>query len=115
MTAVTLIAATRSYAASWFAQQAAEKGLKAMFIDQQNKLAPRTHDLEFLGEILSVPREIAEALAIVNPAFDLSRYPDPVNLLAPVDQVSPEVAKGHFEASERIMRWLTEQLQSNRR
>ena len=69
--------------------------------------------LEYLGELLGAAQEIAEALTIVNPAFDLSRYRDPVNLLAPIDQVSPEMAKGHYEAAERIMQWLTERLQSN--
>jgi HEPN domain-containing protein len=41
-TARITLDAGRDYAASWFAQQAVEKGLKALYIDQQGTLAPRT-------------------------------------------------------------------------
>src|SRR5437870_4688510 len=64
------------YAVSWFAQQAAEKALKALYLERRRRLAPRTHDLRFLGEQLGVPRSVQIDLDVLNPAFDLARYPD---------------------------------------
>jgi len=43
-----MLAGGQWYAASWFAQQAAEKALKALHIEQRGQLAPRIHDLERL-------------------------------------------------------------------
>lgn len=40
-TARVTASAGRHYAASWFAQQAVEKGLKALYIEQRGALAPR--------------------------------------------------------------------------
>jgi HEPN domain-containing protein len=91
------------YAASWFAQQAVEKGLKALYIERQGSLAPRTHDLEFLGRQLQAPQSVAADLALLNPAFGLVRYPEPLTGLAPVDAVTPLLAADHVAAAERII------------
>ncbi|HUG16641.1 MAG TPA: HEPN domain-containing protein [Thermomicrobiales bacterium] len=54
------------YATSWFCQQAVEKSLKAVYIERLGNLPPRTHDLEFLGNKLSVPGEVQSDLTIKN-------------------------------------------------
>ncbi len=53
-----VLAASVWYAASWFAQQAAEKALKALYLERLGGEPPRTHDLLALGERLTVPAEI---------------------------------------------------------
>ncbi len=98
------------YAASWFSQQAVEKGLKAIYIEQRGVLAPRTHDLEYLGLQVNVPQHTAADLALLNPTFDLVRYPEPVGGQAPVDMVTLELATEHIAAAERVMTWLNLQL-----
>ena len=98
------------YAVSWFVQQAVEKGLKASYLNQRGKLPPRTHDLEFLGDEVQAPIEVLRDIAVVNPAFDLVRYPGPINQQAPVDLVTETLARQHFEAAERVMTWLDQQL-----
>ena len=70
--------------------------------------APRTHDLEFLGKQLQVPSDVAEDLALLNPAFGLVRYPELLRGLAPVDAVTPAIAAEHGAAAERIMVWLAQ-------
>jgi HEPN domain-containing protein len=50
--------AGRFYAASSFAQQAAEKGLKALWVERLGEVPPRTHDLRFFGTELQVPRAV---------------------------------------------------------
>ena len=100
----------RYYAGSWFAQQAVEKGLKALYIDQQGMLAPRTHDLEYLGAQTGAPMLITADLQLLNPAFDLVRYRDPIGGRAPVDAVTPALAADHLAAAERVLTWLEAQL-----
>lgn len=109
-TAQQTIPLSRYYAASWFAQQAAEKGLKAPFLEQRMTIPPRTHDLEFLGRAVSVPAPVMDDLVLLNPAFGLARYPDPTSLYAPVDTITDALAREHVAAAERIMRWLARQL-----
>lgn len=98
------------YAASWFAQQAVEKGLKALYMDLRGALAPRTHDLQYLGRQVHVATSVAAELALLNPAFDLVRYPDPVSGRAPVDTVTSTLAAQHIAAAERVIAWLDTQL-----
>lgn len=100
----------RYYAASWFAQQAVEKGLKALYLQLHGVQPPRTHDLEYLGRQLQLPAAIANDLTILNPAFDLTRYPDSVGTTAPVDAVSKLLASTHVDAAERVIQWLDQQL-----
>jgi HEPN domain-containing protein len=109
-TARVTLAAGRDYAASWFAQQAAEKGLKALYIERQGALAPRTHDLEYLGREVGTAATVVADLTTLNPAFDLVRYPDPASGRAPVDEVSAALAGQHFAAAERVVVLIDAQL-----
>jgi len=75
-TAEIVLDGRRFYAVSWFVQQAVEKGLKALYIEQRGVLAPRTHDLRHLGREVLAPSTVETDLAALDPAFDLTRYPD---------------------------------------
>jgi HEPN domain-containing protein len=93
-----------------FAQQAAEKALKALYIEQQGALAPRTHDLLQLGTSVGTPQNVQADLATLNPAFDMVRYPSPRSTQAPVNVVDATIAKEHLEAAERVLQWVQAQL-----
>lgn len=73
-------------------------------------MAPRTHDLNFLVRQVGVPAAEASDVALINPAFDQVRYPDPVSLIAPVDSISPTLAARHVASAERILVWIGTQL-----
>lgn len=103
-------AAARHYATSLFAQQAAEKALKALYIEQQGALAPRTHDLIQLGTTLGAPPNVQADLVTLNPAFDMVRYPSQRSTQAPVNVVDAVIAKEHFEAAERVLGWVQAQI-----
>jgi HEPN domain-containing protein len=103
---------SRHYLAAWLAQQGAEKGLKALYIEQHGTLAPRTHNLEYLGEQVAAPADVAADLTALNPAFDEVRYPDPATNVAPVDDITQAEAAAYLEAAERIMAWIAAQLPS---
>lgn len=61
--------------AAYHAHQAAEKGLKALQIDQEGDYE-RTHDLVRLYHQLDVPAEFRSVLEDLNPADTAARYPD---------------------------------------
>lgn len=98
------------YAASWFCQQAAEKALKALYIERNNVEAPRIHDLESLGEEVNVSWAVDRDLALINPVFAAVRYPDPVGDVAPADAISRDEAIEHLEATKRVLEWVGSQL-----
>lgn len=98
------------YNASWLAQQAAEKALKAVYIERFGDLPPRSHDLERLGRLLAVPQTVDTDLTLLNPAFDLVRYPDSVGGRAPVDVVTETLARDHLDAAERVTSWVRGEL-----
>jgi HEPN domain-containing protein len=93
-TARVTAAADRHYATSWFAQQAAEKAIKAPYIEQLGVLAPRTHDLAQLGTLVGAPAHVLT---------------DPRALAAPVNLVDAPMATGHVEAAERVLSWVQTQ------
>lgn len=100
----------RYHAACWHAQQAVEKGLKALCVERTRAIPPRTHDLEYLGTVLSVPDRISRALSAINPASDITRYPDQENLVAPVEFIDEEIASVVVTAAIEVMVWLEDQL-----
>jgi HEPN domain-containing protein len=99
------------YAASWLSQQAAEKGVKALWVDRLGEAAPRTHDLRRLGGQLGVPQDVRRDLDNVTQAFDLSGYPDTLRG-APVDTVTSSDATDHLDAAQRILAWVAKELQT---
>ena len=109
-TADVVLQARRFYAVSWFAQQAVEKGLKALYLERWGVLAPRTHDLRHLGHEVSVPKVLETDLTVLNPTFDLTRYPDSDQGTAPVDEVTEEDATKDLAAARRIFQWLDREL-----
>lgn len=98
------------YASAWFAHQAVEKGLKALFIERHQTQAARTHDLVYLSMALAVPAGIIAHIPTIDRAFDLTRYPDLVTLVAPVDRVTEATALNILQAAEEVMTWLEAQL-----
>lgn len=98
------------YAVSWFAQQAVEKGLKALYVEQRGVLAARTHDLLYLGAQVQAPAPVFSDLALLDPTFALVRYPEPASDVAPVDAIDQALALQHLNAAERVMTWIGVQL-----
>jgi HEPN domain-containing protein len=105
-----VLTAGHAFAASWFAHQSVEKGLKALFIETRGVLAPRTHDLVWLGRAVTAPAVMVAHLVHLNPVFLLARYPDPVTAIAPVDVITTAVAEQDAEAAEEVMAWIRQQL-----
>ncbi|HLD86513.1 MAG TPA: HEPN domain-containing protein [Candidatus Nanoarchaeia archaeon] len=65
----------RLEAAIFYAQQAAEKSLKALLLMKEGAY-PRIHDLTKLSKQLNAPETILRHCAMINPAYTSTRYPD---------------------------------------
>lgn len=105
------LATSRYYAAVFFAQQAAEKALKALYIEVHRDFPPKNHNLLELCRALSAPADILEAARELNPEYFTTRYPDAA-VGIPAEMYSEQSAKVHLEACEKVMTW-TESLLSS--
>ena len=100
----------RWYVVAYFAQQAVEKGLKALYVDSRGVLPPRTHHLDELGAQVGTPLTLEPDLDLLEPMVATSRYPDSTAGVAPVDVFSESAARQAHEAADRIVIWLGRQL-----
>ncbi len=89
--------------------QAAEKALKALFIDINNEMPEKTHDLIKLGKNVEIPQNHYEALYELNPEWIPSRYPD-ASTLSPVKSYDESSAKLHLRKAEEVMKWVKQQI-----
>lgn len=104
-----LLSARRYDGVSWFAQQAAEKGLKALLIERRaGQLPRRTHDLEFLAAELGAYAVLQADVSALTSIFEQARYPD-ITGVAPVNSVTESDAQGHLTAAVRILEWIDNQ------
>lgn len=99
------------YMAAWAAQQAAEKAMKALWLEIHGLTPPRTHDIQALGEDLQPPESVVADLEILVPAFDRARYPD-ARGVPPTDLLGATDAHEYLSAAQRILEWIATRLQS---
>lgn len=100
----------RYWVASWLAQQAVEKGLKALLLDRTAAIPPRTHDLEYLGRLASVPPVIAALLSYLDALFAIVRYPDDSGGPPPARAVSASAAASDLVSAEKVVEWIRNEI-----
>ena len=98
----------RSYASAFFAQQAAEKALKAAAVERVRVL-PRTHDLIDIAEQVTAPAHVVDAARLLTPDYLLTRYPDVAGTI-PARLYTNEDATKRLEAAQRVLTWAQSQL-----
>lgn len=101
------------YASAFWAQQSAEKALKALLIDL-GKMT-RTHDLnEILDEIQREAGirgdEIRQDVTKLTVHYTIARYPDAANAV-PARLYSKEDAEDLIRRAERVVEWVKRYLQ----
>jgi HEPN domain-containing protein len=101
---------SRWYVVAYFAEQAVEKGLKALYVEKRGVLPPRTHHLDELGTEVGVPPAFELDLDLLEPMVVTSRYPDTTGGTAPVRVFSETAATQALQASERVIVWVRDQL-----
>lgn len=97
------------FAAAFLCHQAAEKWLKAVYIETKRELPPKTHNLVELGKLLGVPEEVMHALRLLNPEYVASRYPDAANGV-PAENYDRRRAEGLLSAAQGVRAWATSAL-----
>ncbi|RLG42695.1 MAG: DNA-binding protein [Thermoproteota archaeon] len=101
-TAKVLLRGGRYYAVAFFSHQAAEKALKAAYIEVKREIPPRTHNLVELGRLLGL-NDVMEDLMELNPEYTISRYPDAANGV-PASMYSESIAESHLRRAERVVK-----------
>lgn len=102
-TAGTLRDAGVYYASVFYAQQAAEKALKAVLIGRLRR-APRGHNLITFANDLSAPIDVMNAAAELNMDFLDARNPEHAGGV-PAQMYDHESAERHLNASRVITDW----------
>lgn len=97
------------YASVFFAQQTAEKALKALYLFKKNSLPEKTHNLVKLSLELNTPTEISSALGELTPAAVLTRYSDVLGM-PPVKYYTIDNANQSIKLAEVVLTWVNNQL-----
>jgi HEPN domain-containing protein len=97
------------YASVFFSQQAAEKSLKALYINEKRELPPRTHSLIGIGRTFQAPANITSALRELSPEYIITRYPNAAYGI-PADLYDEEKAKDRLKKAKVIMQWVKKRL-----
>ena len=103
-TATTLADAGIPYAAVFFAQQTAEKALRAACIVRLGK-NPRTHNVIQSANALLAPLEIMNAAAELNADFLLARSVESAEGV-PARMYNGAEARRHLDAARAILDWV---------
>ena len=102
-TSEVLLEAGRYYASVFFAEQAAEKALKTLYIHLKRELPPRTHNLLELLRTLGIDREdLVDAAMDLTPEYIVTRYPDAANGV-PAHLYNEGMAREHWEKAKRLI------------
>ena len=109
-TAEMLAEAGRHYACAFFCQQAAEKAVKALFIERQRQPAPPTHTLPTLGQAVGASSPLMSALRRLNLAYVTTRYPDAANGI-PAQMYDEETSTMHLADARQVVAWVREHLE----
>jgi HEPN domain-containing protein len=95
-------------------QQALEKLLKAIHIQQTGDEAPRTHNLVYLLGLLNLPQppEYLKLMTNLNTYYLEGRYPGYKQRLSQL--LTPQLAQDFLTKSEDCFKWLQSQLPSSK-
>ncbi len=107
-TAEKLLEVKRYYASVFFSEQAAERVLKAMYLEKKWRVA-FTHGLMEIAEELESPPDICRAAAELSPDYVMTRYPDAANSV-PAKLYDADSAETHLNLSRQVIRWVKREL-----
>lgn len=99
-----MITTQNYYAAVSFAQQCAEKALKALYIFTKKKLPPKLHDLAELARLVGAPDNILPQSEKLSVTYLSSRYPGTAPDI-PARFYTLLKAQVHLQEAEVILEW----------
>ena len=96
------------YAAAFFAQQAAEKALKALCIIRLKEF-PTSHNLVRIAKQLNAPDDIVQACRSLTPVYTTARYPNAA-MGPPFELFDRELAERHLREAGLVVEWVKRSL-----
>ena len=99
------------YACAFFAEQCAEKALKAYYIFSKKEIAPKTHNLFELASSLSLTKELISIARKLTPEFIITRYPDAAGGI-PAELYDENSAGDSLKNAEAIFKWVKNNLEN---
>ncbi len=102
----------RWFRAAFFAQQAVEKALKALFFIVRREEPPHIHTVTELYMMLKekgfkLPKDLEDALYVLNKYYTVTRYPDAANGL-PSESVDRFEAERAYEIALKVVKNIEE-------
>ncbi len=97
------------YAAAFFCQQAAEKGLKALYMKSKHEKPTQTHSLVYLASNLGADRKYFQLLKNLSSDFITARYPDITESL-PYENYTKEILDDYVKQMKELMEWIGKKL-----
>ena len=92
--------------ASFWAQQSAEKALKAVWIGKGFGLQ-KTHNLVILGKKIGLSEEFIEELEILSSIYLVVRYPLDIDV---EKELVAETSRTHVKTAEKVLEWTEKNL-----
>ncbi len=105
----------RWFRAAFFAQQAVEKALKALFFIVRREEPPRTHSITDLYLLLkeagfSLPEDLEQQICVLSKYYTVTRYPDAANGL-PSESVDKIEAERALEIARKVVNYVREYIE----
>ena len=96
------------YACANYSQQCAEKALKALWIYKEKKLV-KTHGITSLAKKLDVPEKLIVKIALLEPIFRESKYPDILDKI-PAEEYDEKDSTEFLNIAEEVLLWVKNQI-----
>ena len=89
-------------------QQAVEKALKALMIEEKGK-SVKAHELDFLAREMNLPGQLINLCDELAPAYTATRYPD-----AEIGEelYNEETAKKMLQKADEVLKWIEKKIKS---
>ncbi len=91
--------------APFYAHQACEKLLKALYIETNKDMPPKTHSLIELGKSVKVSKNVLNNLRDLNPEYVVSRYPD-ATYGVPSELYTQEKSRKNLRKAKEVITWI---------
>lgn len=89
-------------------EQAAEKAIKAVWMDAKSAQPPRTHNVTKLALDLGMPKNLAEFVNELVGAYFVTRYPDS-SPIVPFKMFTSEDAQARLTQTDAVLQWAIKQ------
>ncbi len=93
------------YLVVFLCHETIEKGLKALYIERERRLPPRSHDLLRLATTVEVPSQFGEVISEVDSSYILTRYPDAAEGV-PAETYERDEAAHVLRRTKEVFEWI---------